>query len=116
MATLRESMKQGITAAIAAGSAPRPPSKGRGLMLAIDGQRRGLRLMDDRGDLTAAGDYYYEAMGVAPPNKRFDYTQEPTAKNPDPAPRRDSGDRANLGQRQPSVALHARREKVLRGG
>ena len=70
MATLRESMKQGITAAIAAGSAPRPPSKGRGLMLSIDGQRRGLRLMDDRGDLTAAGDYYYEAMGGAPPPKQ----------------------------------------------
>ena len=82
MATLRESMKQGITAAIAAGSAPRPPSKGRGLTLAIDGRRSGLRLMDDRGDLTAAGDYYYEAMGVAPPNKRFDYTQEPTRKGP----------------------------------
>jgi hypothetical protein len=51
-------------------------------MLAIDGRRSGLRLMDDRGDLTAAGDYYYEAMGVAPPNKRFDYTQEPTRKGP----------------------------------
>ena len=72
MATLRESTKHGITAAIAAGSAPRPPSKGRGLMLAVNGRRSGLRLMDDRGDLTVAGDYYYEAMGVAPPDERFD--------------------------------------------
>ena len=69
MATLRESTRQGITAAIAAGSVPRPPSKGPGLMLAIDGRRSGLRLMDDRGDLTAAGDYYYEAMGGGPPKQ-----------------------------------------------
>ena len=69
MATLRESMKQGITTAIAAGSVPRPPSKGPGLMLPTDGRRSGLRLMDDQGDLTAAGDYYYEAMGVVPPEQ-----------------------------------------------
>ena len=69
MATLHESMTRGITAAIAAGSASRPPSKGRGLMLAIAGRRNGLRLMDDRGDLTAAGDYYYEAMGGGSPKQ-----------------------------------------------
>ena len=38
-------------------------------MLAVDGRRYGLRLMDNRGDLTAAGDYYYEAVGVAPPKQ-----------------------------------------------
>ena len=74
MATpLRESVKQEITSAIAAGTAPRVPTRGRGVMLAIAGKCQGTRLMDEQGDLALAGEYYYEAMGVAPPDRRADY-------------------------------------------
>ena len=60
-----------VDASIAAGKAPRVPAKGKGLLLTVAG-RRGLRLMDERGDLTPAGEVYYEAVGIDPPNKRFD--------------------------------------------
>ena len=70
-----------IDASVAAGNTPRVPAKGKGLLLTVAG-RRGLRLMDARGDLTQAGQVYYEAVGVDPPDRRFDYTQEPTRSGP----------------------------------
>ena len=60
-----------IDASVAAGNTPRVAAKGKGLMLTVAG-RRGLRLMDEPGDLTSAGAVYYEAVGADPPNRRFD--------------------------------------------
>ena len=51
-----------IDASIAAGSAPRAPARGKVLMLTVAGGR-GLRLMDEQCELTAAGQVYYEAVG-----------------------------------------------------
>ena len=79
---LLESDKQAITTAIAAGSTPRVPTRGKGLLLQIAGRRQGTSLMDERGNLTGAGEYYYEAVGTHPPDKKFDYTQEPTRSGP----------------------------------
>ena len=64
-----------IDASVAAGHTPRVPTKGKGLLLTV-ASRRGLRLMNERGDLTSAGEVYYEAVGVDPPNRRFDYSQD----------------------------------------
>ena len=64
-----------IDASVAAGNTPRVPARGKGLLLTVAG-RRGLRLMDVHGDLTQAGQVYYEAVGVDPPDRRFDYTPE----------------------------------------
>ena len=37
-----------------------------------------MRLIDEHGTLTAAGTYYYDTTGSVAPDRRFDYSQEPT--------------------------------------
>jgi hypothetical protein len=74
---LQNSERDGIAAAIASGATPRVPPRGRGLLLSIAGRRQGTRLIDESGTLTSAGEYYYETAGLHPPNRHFDYGQEP---------------------------------------
>ena len=74
---LQNSERSGIAAAIASGATPRVPPRGRGLLLSIAGRRQGTRLIDESGSLTSAGEYYYETAGLPPPNRRFNYGQEP---------------------------------------
>ena len=74
---MREADPAAVDSAIAAGSAPRAPPRGRGLLLTIPGRRQGLRLIDDHGALTTDGTYYCQTAGLAAPDKGFDYNQEP---------------------------------------
>ena len=76
---LRVADQNAVDAAIAANGAPRAPKRSRGLILTIPGGGH-RRLMDDRGALTAAGTYYYEATAQSAPDRRIDFTQEPIRK------------------------------------
>ena len=73
---LREADEQAVNSAIAVGSAPRAPPRGRGLLLTVPGPRQGLHIIDDHGTLTPRGTYYYQTTGHSAPNRGFDYSQE----------------------------------------
>jgi hypothetical protein len=53
------------------------PRSGIGLVL-TDGRKRNT-LVDQAGQMTPSGKYYYEQTGPTPP-KKFDFTQEPQRK------------------------------------
>ena len=61
-------MKLDIDAAIAAGTQPKAPRNGFGLVLATPTE-----------GLTPAGRHYYDKTGIAPPG-RFDYQQDAVRK------------------------------------
>ena len=65
-----------VDAAIAAGEQPRAPKASRGLIVSIPGGRY-RRLMDNRGELTAAGEYFFETSAQRAPDRGFDYGQQP---------------------------------------
>ena len=72
--TIRKETREQINAAIAAGAIPRAPRSGIGLVLP-NGRRRTV-LMNQAGQLTAAGTRYYEQTDQTPPSS-FDFAQEP---------------------------------------
>ena len=59
-------MKSSIDSAIAAGVQPNAPRSGLGLVLPT-GTR--FRTLFNKTGLTAAGTYYYDQAGIAPPKK-----------------------------------------------
>ncbi len=69
-------MKNQIDAAVAAGTQPKAPRSGLGLVLPT-GVR--FRTLYDKKGLTPAGKYYYEKSGIPPPGK-FDYQQDAVRK------------------------------------
>ena len=79
---LKGADRNAIDEAIAAGALPRPPIRGRGLVYGLLGTKP-RRLMDEVGNLTPAGQYYYEVTARAPPKPgpgAFDPHQEPTRR------------------------------------
>ena len=73
MTTLRPQVRRSIDAAIEVGGQPKAGRGGLGLILPTPGAR--FRVLYDQKGLTAAGRYYYEKSGIAPPGQ-FDYTQD----------------------------------------
>ena len=73
---IRAPVKSQIDQAIAAGAQPKAPRSGLGLVLAA-GTR--FRTLYDKNGITAAGSYYYDTTGIAPPGK-FDYQQDAVRK------------------------------------
>ena len=72
--SLRKHTRDQITASITNQSQPRVPRSGIGLVLP-DGRRRKV-LVNQAGNLTPAGKFYYEQTGASPPGK-FDFGQSP---------------------------------------
>ena len=71
---LRQNVKVSIDQAIQANVEPTPPRNGIGLSLSM-GTGRSQNLIDDNGNLTAAGRYYYDQVGINPPDK-FNFQQD----------------------------------------
>ena len=69
-----------LNAAIAANHQPRAPRAARGLILSIPGGRA-KKIMDTKGALTPAGEYFYSQTAQRAPNRSFDYNQEPTRRS-----------------------------------
>ena len=69
---VRAQVKYQIDAAIAVGTQPKAPRSGLGLVLPA-GTR--FRTLFDKSGITAAGTYYYDNVGIAPP-RNFDYQQD----------------------------------------
>ena len=65
-------MKSQIDSAIAAGTQPKAPRSGLGLVLPTGAR---FRTLFNKTGLTAVGTYYYDQTGIAPP-KKFDYQQD----------------------------------------
>ena len=63
---VRQNVKAQIDQAIAAGTQPKAPRNGIGLVLP-SGSR--FRTPFDKKGITAAGKYYYEKSGIPPPGK-----------------------------------------------
>ena len=72
--SLRRQTKDQINASITGGAQPRVPRSGIGLVLPNGRQRK--VLVNQAGQLTPAGTYYYERTNQAPPG-RFDFGQTP---------------------------------------
>jgi hypothetical protein len=73
---VRPQVKNQIDAAIASGAQPKAPRSGLGLVLPTAGR---FRTIFDKNGITAAGQYYYDRVGIQPP-KNFDYQQDPIRK------------------------------------
>ena len=58
----REAVKSHVNAAIEREEAPKAPHSGVGLVVAVPGRRR-VTIVDGRGVVTPAGEYYYEKTG-----------------------------------------------------
>jgi hypothetical protein len=73
--------KSALDAALAAGMRPRPTGGARGLVVTIPGtggRKSAYRsLIDRRGNMTAAGRYFYEKLNEDPPDRGFDPDQQP---------------------------------------
>ena len=69
---VRAQVKTQIDSAIAAGTQPRAPRSGLGLVLPTGAR---FRTLFNKSGLTAAGKYYYDQVGIPPP-KKFDYEQD----------------------------------------
>ena len=65
-------MKSQIDSAIAAGTQPKAPRNGLGLVLPTGAR---FRTLFDKNGITTAGTYYYDIVGIAPP-RTFDYQQD----------------------------------------
>ena len=65
-------MKSQIDAAITSGTQPKAPRSGLGLVLPTWAR---FRTLFDKNGITAAGRYYYDKVGIAPP-RNFDYQQD----------------------------------------
>ena len=72
--SLRRQTKEQIIASIEGGAQPRVPRSGIGLVLPNGRQRK--VLVNQAGQLTPAGSYYYERTNQTPPG-RFDFRQAP---------------------------------------
>ena len=68
-------MKEQINASISEGAQPRVPRSGIGLVLP-NGPRQRKVLVNQAGQLTPAGTYYYNQTNQSPP-RRFDFGQTP---------------------------------------
>jgi hypothetical protein len=75
--SLRKQTRDQIQASIAANREATVPRSGIGLVL-TDGRKRNT-LVDQAGQLTPWGKFYYEQTGKTQPTK-FDFTQEPQRK------------------------------------
>ena len=73
---VRTQVKTQLDAAIAAGTQPKAPRSGIGLVLPT-GTR--FRTLYDKKGLTPAGRYYYDQSGIAPPGS-FDFQQDAVRK------------------------------------
>ena len=73
---VRSQVKTQIDAAIAAGTQPKAPRSGIGLVLPTGAR---FRTLYDKKGLTPAGRYYYDQTGIAPPGK-FDFQQDAVRK------------------------------------
>ena len=69
---VRAQVKSQIDSAIAVGTQPKAPRSGLGLVLPTGAR---FRTLFNKTGLTAAGQYYYDQTGIAPP-KKFDYQQD----------------------------------------
>ena len=69
-------MKNQLDAAIAAGTQPKAPRSGLGLVLPTGAR---FRTLYDKKGLTAAGKYYYDKSGIPPPGQ-FDFQQAAVRK------------------------------------
>ena len=69
---VRAQVKSQIDSAIAAGTQPKAPRSGLGLVLPTGAR---FRTLFNKTGLTAVGKYYYDQTGIAPP-KKFDYQQD----------------------------------------
>ena len=78
MKRIREAVKSHVNAAIEREEAPKAPRSGVGLVVAVPGRRR-VTIVNGRGIVTPAGEYYYEKTGHEAP-KNFDYNQRPIRK------------------------------------
>ena len=72
----RATAKSQIDAAIASGAQPRAPRSGRGLALPTGAR---FRTLYKNAGLTAAGRYFYDQTGIAPPGK-FNFQQDAVRK------------------------------------
>ena len=73
---VRAQVKNQIDASILAGTSPKAPRSGIGLVLPT-GTR--FRTLYDKKGLTAAGKYYYDKSGIRPPGQ-FDFQQDAVRK------------------------------------
>ena len=73
---VRFQVKNQINAAVAAGTQPKAPRSGLGLVLPTGAR---FRTLYGKKGLTAAGKYYYEKLGVPPPGK-FGFQQDAARK------------------------------------
>lgn len=70
---IRQNVKQAINTAIQQGIQPKAPRNGLGLVLNVPGAR--FRTLFDEGGLAPAARYYYEEIGIDPPDE-LDYQQD----------------------------------------
>ena len=78
MKRIREAVKSHVNAAIEREEAPKAPRNGVGLVVNVPGRRR-VTIVNGKGVVTPAGEYYYEKTGQQAPGN-FDYDQRPTRK------------------------------------
>ena len=68
-------MKSHVDAAIQREEPPKAPRTGVGLVVVVPGRRR-VTIVNGKGVVTPAGEYYYEKKGQQAP-RIFDYDQRP---------------------------------------
>ena len=66
MKRIREAVKRHVDAAIQREEPPKAPRTGVGLVVAVPGRHR-VTIVNGRGVVTPAGEYYYEKTGQEPP-------------------------------------------------
>ncbi|MEO1777090.1 MAG: hypothetical protein AAFS07_19290, partial [Pseudomonadota bacterium] len=73
---LTQGEKDALDRALSAGLKPRATAGSKGLIVSVPGGRY-RTLITSKGQLTGAGQYFYQKQNASPPNRTFDPAQEP---------------------------------------